>query len=136
MMGLPTPVRYLSEMSNHVQNHFGRTSFVLHEEKSATVQVDVHVVPPNADRPYFTLLTSGMSDLNMHVPEGLKEFELAEACLSPELLASSYRYVRVARSEILLANKNPASDSEIPSSAKHLALLGTYSGWCRSSATH
>lgn len=81
MMGLPTPVRYLSEMSNHVQNHFGRTSFVLHEEKSATVHVDVHVVPPNADRPYFTLLTSGMSDLNMHVPEGLKEFELAEACL-------------------------------------------------------
>lgn len=81
MTGLPTPARYLSEISNHVQNHFGSTSFVLHEEKSVTVHVDVHVVPPNADRPYFTLLTSGMSDLNMHVPEGLEEFELAEACL-------------------------------------------------------
>ena len=81
MTSLPTPIRYLTEISNHVQSHFGKTSFVLHEEKSSTVHVDVHVVPPNSNRPYFTLLTSGMSDLDMHVPEGLEEFELAEVCL-------------------------------------------------------
>src|SRR5215472_12015574 len=81
MTNLPTPIRYLTEISGHIQKHFGTDSFVLHEEKSATVHVDLHVVPPNPDRPYFTLLTSGMSDLDMRVPPGLEEFALAEVCL-------------------------------------------------------
>ncbi len=81
MSDLPTPIRYLTEISNHIERHFGVNSFVLHEEKSTTVHVDVHVVPPDSDRPYFTLLTSGMSDLDMRVPPGLEEFALAEVCL-------------------------------------------------------
>jgi hypothetical protein len=81
MTNLPTPIRYLKEISGNIEKHFGRGSFVLHEEKSATAHVDLHVVPPNPDRPYFTVLTSGMSDLDMHVPPGLEEFALAEVCL-------------------------------------------------------
>ena len=81
MTRLPTPIRYLETITKHVQMHFGTNSFVLHEKKSSTVHVDLHVVPPNYSRPYFTLLTSGMSDLDMHVPAGLEDLALAEVCL-------------------------------------------------------
>jgi hypothetical protein len=80
-MRVPTPIRYLREIKAHIEGHFGKDYFVLHEKKSSTVHVDVHVVVPNAERPFFTLLTSGMSDLDMTIPEGLEEFALAELCL-------------------------------------------------------
>ncbi len=81
MTRLPTPIRYLETITKHVQMHFGTNSFVLHEKKSSTLHVDLHVVPPTHSRPYFTLLTSGMSDLDMHVPAGLEDLALAEVCL-------------------------------------------------------
>ena len=78
---LPTPIRYLEAIDDHLEKHFGSDLLVLHEEDSVTVHVDVHVVRPCAARPYFTLLTSGMSDLDMHVPDGLEDYSLAELCL-------------------------------------------------------
>jgi hypothetical protein len=72
-MTLPTPIRYLRTITKHVRMHFGTDSFVLHEKKSAPIHVDVHVVPPKPSRPYFTILTSGMSDLDMHTPAGIPE---------------------------------------------------------------
>jgi hypothetical protein len=81
MTRLPTPIRYLETITKHVQMHFGTDAFVLHEKKSSTVHVDLHVVPPTHSRPYFTLLTSGMSDLDMHLPAGLEDLALAEVCL-------------------------------------------------------
>jgi hypothetical protein len=80
-MKVPTPIRYLTEISNHIKEYFGDNSFILHEDKSSIVHVDIHVVRPSAERPFFTLLTSGMSDLNMKVPEGAEDFVLAEVCL-------------------------------------------------------
>jgi hypothetical protein len=80
-MRVPTPIRYLREITAHIETHFGKDCFVLHEKKSSTVHVDVHVVMPNSERPFFTLLTSGMSDVDMTVPEGLEELALAELCL-------------------------------------------------------
>jgi Suppressor of fused protein (SUFU) len=80
-MRVPTPIRYLREITAHIEEHFGKGCFVLHEKKSATVHIDVHVVTPNPERPFFTLLTSGMSDLDMTVPEGAEDLALAEVCL-------------------------------------------------------
>ncbi|MGA7223943.1 MAG: suppressor of fused domain protein [Candidatus Acidiferrales bacterium] len=81
MPHVPTPIRYLSSITNHIEKHFGTDFFVLHEEKSSTVHVDVHVVRPTRTRPFFTLLTSGMSDLDMKIPKGLDDLALAEVCL-------------------------------------------------------
>jgi len=80
-MSVPTPIRYLDEIDAHIATHFGKDSFVLHEEKSSTVHVDVHVVMPKSERPFYTLLTSGMSDLDMTVPKGAEDLALAELCL-------------------------------------------------------
>lgn len=80
-MNVPTPIRYLPTISEHVRTHFGDDSFVLHEAMSSTIHVDIHVVRPSPLRPYFTLLTSGMSDLDMAVPPEHEELALAEVCL-------------------------------------------------------
>jgi Suppressor of fused protein (SUFU) len=80
-MSVPTPIRYLQEITAHIETYFGKDYFVLHERKSSTVHVDLHVVMPNPERPFFTLLTSGMSDRDMHVPAGAEDLALAEVCL-------------------------------------------------------
>jgi hypothetical protein len=80
-MNVPVPIRYLTEITNHIRDYFGDNSFVLHEKESSTVHVDVHVVRPTAERPFFTLLTSGMSDLDMRVSDSVQDFALAEVCL-------------------------------------------------------
>lgn len=80
-MRIPAPIRYLDEVNEHIKEHFGTDFFVLHEEKSATIHVDIHVVKPTSPKPFFTLLTSGMSDLDMTVPEDFEDWALAELCL-------------------------------------------------------
>jgi hypothetical protein len=45
-MHVTTPIRYLSAITNHIEKYFGADFFVLHEEKSSTVHLDIHVVPP------------------------------------------------------------------------------------------
>lgn len=81
MPKVPTPIRYLRTITEHIERYFGTDFFVLDEKKSSVVHVDVHVVRPTPTRPYFTLLTSGMSDLDMRVPERLEDLALAEVCL-------------------------------------------------------
>ncbi len=81
MTQLPTPIRYLETITNHIEKHFGSDYFVLHEKKSKIVHVDIHIVRPSPARPFLTLLTSGMSDLDMHTPDGLEDLALAELCL-------------------------------------------------------
>jgi hypothetical protein len=55
-------------IDRHIQRHFGPITFVWHELVSDLVHIDVHVVEPSPARPYFTLVTSGMSDRPMTVP--------------------------------------------------------------------
>lgn len=54
----------------HLGTHFGPVSFVWHELASHLVGVHVYVIGPTAERPYQTLVTSGMSERPMTVPEG------------------------------------------------------------------
>jgi hypothetical protein len=56
---------------------------VLHEVESEFVHIDVHVVRATPERPYHVLLTSGMSDRAMKVPEGAEECGYAELLLAP-----------------------------------------------------
>ena len=55
-------------IEEHIARHFGAPETVWHEIASDLVHIDVHVTPPSAERPRFTLVTSGMSDLPMNVP--------------------------------------------------------------------
>jgi hypothetical protein len=75
------PIRSLETITRHIEKYFGSEFYVLDENVSSIVHIDVHVVHPTADRPFFTLLTSGMSDRDMQVPTGMEDLALAEVCL-------------------------------------------------------
>ena len=75
------PSDNLVRTSAHIGHHFGKQVIVLHEKVSPLVHVDVYVVQPSPDRPFFTLLTSGMSDREMCVPEGSEALAFLELTL-------------------------------------------------------
>lgn len=57
-------------IDRHIETHFGPIAFVFHEVVSHLVAVHIYVVGPTAERPHLTLITSGMSELPMTLPEG------------------------------------------------------------------
>jgi hypothetical protein len=76
----------IDRISAHVEKHVGPVSMVYHEIISDLVHVDIHVVEPSEERPFYMLVTSGMSDMPMNVPKGLEAFRYAELmlCLPPD----------------------------------------------------
>lgn len=72
----------IEHISDHIQEHIGPIEMVFHEIISDVVHVDLHWVKPTRDKPYHTLVTSGMSDLPMTVPDGAENFRYAELMLS------------------------------------------------------
>ncbi len=64
----PTGEECIEEISDHIEKYIGQIDMVFHELISDTVHIDVHHVKPTPERPYHTLVTSGMSDLAMNVP--------------------------------------------------------------------
>ena len=61
----------IAAVEAHVTEHFGEPSTVWHQLTSPYVHVDVHVVAPTAERPVFTLVTSGMSERPMSSSDDL-----------------------------------------------------------------
>lgn len=75
----------IDRISAHIEEHIGPVQTVLHEIISDLVHVDIHVVAPTAQRNYYTLITSGMSDRAMNAPEGMEAWRFSELllCLPP-----------------------------------------------------
>lgn len=59
----------IEEISNHIEKHIGKVRMVFHEIVSDTVHIDIHHVTPTEKYPFHTLITSGMSDLPMKIPQ-------------------------------------------------------------------
>lgn len=59
---------------------------VFHEIISDKVHIDIHVVAPSKKFPWYTLVTSGMSDVPMRAPEQYPDLAFAELflCLPPD----------------------------------------------------
>jgi len=76
----------ISQVTDHIEKHIGPIENVFHEIISDLVHVDVYCIKPTLERNFYTLVTSGMSDKAMTVPEGLEEFRFAELmiCLPPD----------------------------------------------------
>jgi hypothetical protein len=74
----------ISAISDHIERHLGPVRGVYHEILSDKVHLDVHVVAPSTDFPFYTLVTSGMSDRPMAVPPNSPTDEAppyAELCI-------------------------------------------------------
>lgn len=72
----------IEAISEHIARHIGKVDNVWHELISDLVHIDVHVVNPTTDRPYYTLVTSGMSDRPMNTPSGEEKSQYAELMIS------------------------------------------------------
>jgi hypothetical protein len=66
----------IEAVDDHLDRLFGSEDrSVFHEIVSTTVHVDVHFVPPSDDRPFIRLVTSGMAQAPMTVPDEWDEAE-------------------------------------------------------------
>ncbi len=76
---------HIELVDRHITEHLGTPEWVFHEIVSDLVHLDVHVVAPSSERPFYTLITSGMSARSMKVPEGYENLSYAELviCLPP-----------------------------------------------------
>ncbi|PXY02230.1 hypothetical protein DF185_06175 [Marinifilum breve] len=76
----------IEEISNHIEKYVGKIETVFHEIISDQVHIDIHWVKPTKERPFHTLITSGMSDKPMTTPEDVVDADFAELsiCLPEE----------------------------------------------------
>ena len=82
----PTGDPSIDEISDHIEQYVGKIDSVYHELVSDKVHIDIHIVKPTDERPFYTLVTSGMSDLPMNAPTDLADVAHAEllVCLPPD----------------------------------------------------
>jgi hypothetical protein len=75
----------IAAVEDHIERYVGKPANVFHELISDKVHLDVHIVEPTTKRPWHTLVTSGMSDRPMTVPDDSTSPRFAELCvLLPE----------------------------------------------------
>jgi hypothetical protein len=76
---------HLDDILRHLEPLLGKLAYVWHEIASNQVHVDVLVFAPRDGRPYWTLVTSGMSDRPMNAPAEFAaygDFRRAELVMS------------------------------------------------------
>mgnify|MGYP005994264563 CR=1 FL=1 len=76
----------IQEISDHIEKHIGEIHMVFHEIISDQVHIDIHWVKPTKEKPFHTLVTSGMSDKPMNTPDDVINCDYTEIsiCLPPE----------------------------------------------------
>ena len=69
----------LNEYECYIRENLGEYKEVLHEIVSPDIHLDIIVVPPTDDDPYYKLVTMGMGAFAMNIPSDLKEYDLEHA---------------------------------------------------------
>lgn len=68
----------VESVNAHITRHIASVDMVFHEIISLDLHIDMHWVKPARDRPFHTLVTSGMSERPMHTPSEATDFRFAE----------------------------------------------------------
>lgn len=66
----------IDEYECYIQENFGEYKEVLHEIISPDIHLDIIVVPPTDEDPYYKLITMGVGAYAMNIPENLRGEEL------------------------------------------------------------
>lgn len=69
----------MNAIEEHIKEYYGEFPTVLHEIVSPDIHVDICIVPPTDERPYYTLVTMGMGAHIMNIPEELEPEEHGRA---------------------------------------------------------
>jgi hypothetical protein len=70
-----------ASIAEHIEQHVGAVHRVWHEINPGTVQVDVVQIAPTEERPFWTLITLGMSHQAMHTTDDAQDYSRAELML-------------------------------------------------------
>jgi len=73
---------HLEAIEAHLQEHVGKIETVYHEIVSDLIHLDILFLPANPEKPYHTLVTSGVSDRPMRVPEEMEDFSRTELMIN------------------------------------------------------
>lgn len=63
----------------HIQKYYGHFEGVFHELVSPDIHVDIAIIKPTEERPYWVLVTMGMGAKPMQTPPELDEYQLQRA---------------------------------------------------------
>lgn len=78
-----TPEFYTEEevqrVEEHIKTYFGGYDSVFHEIVSPDIHVDIAIIEPTEQHPYYTLITMGMGAHRMNVPTELSSRKLERA---------------------------------------------------------
>lgn len=66
-------IRYADFREKCYENLWGQPNLVYHEQIPLAPHIDVNLYPPNNDRSYCVLVTSGMSDCEMKIPKNISK---------------------------------------------------------------
>ena len=77
----------LDEYETFIEAHFGAYEKVFHEIVSPDIHLDIVIIPPTEDQPYYQLITMGMGAYCMNTPKSCKEYEWERAELVMHLPA-------------------------------------------------
>jgi hypothetical protein len=70
-----------ASIGEHIEKHIGPVHRVWHEINPSPVQVDIVQVAPTDERPFWTMVTLGMSHQPMQVPDDARDYGRAELVL-------------------------------------------------------
>jgi hypothetical protein len=77
-----------AKLQAHIKTHLGKISTIYPETEtnSDLPPIDLYLIAPTRRRPYYTLITAGMSSLPLHTPPDSSEAQYAELimCLPAE----------------------------------------------------
>lgn len=69
----------LDKLEEYISASYGKIEFVFHEIESPDIHLDVMVIKPSEDQPYYKLVTMGAGAYKMNVPRELKSYNLERA---------------------------------------------------------
>jgi hypothetical protein len=74
----PSDTNTAAKIAAHIERYIGKYTMVFHEIISDFVHIDVQIVAPSPEHNFYTLITTGMSDLPMKVPSDAQQWQYAE----------------------------------------------------------
>ena len=71
--------RELNKVSAYIEQQYGEYDDVFHELVSPDIHLDIVLVPPTEEQPYYKLVTMGAGAYKMDVPRELRKWKLERA---------------------------------------------------------
>lgn len=69
----------LEALEAYIEQQYGEIETVFHELKSPDIHLDIYVVKPTEEAPYYKLISLGVGAYQMHVPQNLQSLGMDRA---------------------------------------------------------